>query len=175
MSSPTSKKQVQSFIGMINYLSKFSLRLSELAEPIGELPKDKVPFNWGPEHQTAYKQMKKEIAIAPVLTYYNPKKQTALQTDACVKGLGACLLQDDKPVYFASKALTSAQKGYVRIELESLTVAWVMEKFHHFLCASYFLLETDRNYLKPYYLRVLIMQLQDYTEYSSELLHTTLQ
>ena len=49
MPLPTSKKQVQSFIGMVNYLSKFSARLSELAEPIRELCKDKVPFNWGPE------------------------------------------------------------------------------------------------------------------------------
>ena len=56
--------QVQSFIGMINYLSKFSLRLSELAEAISELSKDKVPFNWGPEHQQAFTQMKKEIPSA---------------------------------------------------------------------------------------------------------------
>ena len=46
MHSPTNKKEVQSFIGMIDYLSKFSLRLSELAELIRELSKDKVPFNW---------------------------------------------------------------------------------------------------------------------------------
>ena len=132
MPSPTNKKQVQSFIGMINYLSKFSLRLSELAEPIRELSKDKVPFNWGPEHQQAFTQMKKEISSVPVLTYYNPKKQTVFQTDASIKGLGAGLLQEEEPVYFASKALTDAQKGYVAIELESIAVAWAMEKFHHF-------------------------------------------
>ena len=89
--------------------------------------------------------MKKEIASAPILTYYNPKKQTTLQTGASIKGLGACLLQDTKPVYFASKALTNAQKGYVVIELESLAVALAMEKFHHFLYASHFLLETDQK------------------------------
>ena len=50
MPSPTNKKQVQSFIGMINYLAKFFLRLSELAEPISKLMQDKVPFNWGPGH-----------------------------------------------------------------------------------------------------------------------------
>ena len=55
--------------------------------------------------------MKKEIAAAPILAYYNPRKQTALQTDASSKGLGACLLQDHKPVYFASKALIQAQKA----------------------------------------------------------------
>ena len=44
MPPPTSKKQVQSFIGMVNYLSKFLARLSELAEPIRELCKDKVPL-----------------------------------------------------------------------------------------------------------------------------------
>ena len=55
MPPPTSKNQVQSFIGMVNYLSKFSARLSELAEPIRDLCKDKVPFNWGPKHQDAFK------------------------------------------------------------------------------------------------------------------------
>ena len=64
-----------------------------------------------------------------------------LQTDASMKGLGACLMQQGKTVYFASKALTEPQKGYVVIELESLVVAWVMEKFHHFLYSTHFILE----------------------------------
>ena len=54
MPAPQCKKQVQSFIGMVNYLSKFSTRLSELAEPIRDLCKEKVPFNWGPEHNGAF-------------------------------------------------------------------------------------------------------------------------
>ena len=54
--------------------------------------------------------MKLKISSTLVLAYYNPKKQTVLQTDASIKGLGAFLLQDGKPVYFASKALTEAQK-----------------------------------------------------------------
>ena len=92
--------------------------------------------------------MKKEIAKAPVLAYYNLKKQNSPQTDASIKGLGACLLQDEKPVYVASKALTEVQKGYVAIELESLAVAWAMEKFHHFLYTSHFILETDQKPLE---------------------------
>ena len=94
MPAPQCKKQVQSFIGMVNYLSKFSARLSELTEPIRDLCNEKVPFNWGPEHDSAFQLIKKEIAAAPILAYYNPKKPTVLQTDASCKGLGACLLQN---------------------------------------------------------------------------------
>ena len=78
MPSPTCNKQVQSFIGIINYLSKFSVRLSECVEPIRELSKEKVPFNLEPEHQDAFTMIKNEITKASVLAYYNPKKQTVL-------------------------------------------------------------------------------------------------
>ena len=145
MPHPQCKKQVQSFIGMINYLSKFSAQLSELAELIRDLCKEKVPFNWGPEHESAFHLIKKEIAAAPILAYYNPNKSMILQTDVSCKGLGAFLLQNKRPVYFTSRALTETQKGYVVIELESLVVAWVMEKFHHFLYGNEFILETDQN------------------------------
>ena len=133
---------------MINYLSKFSTCLSELAEPICNLAKERVPFNWGPEHDEAFSLIKKEVTAAPILAYYNPKKLTVLQTDASCKGLGACLLQNKKPVYFASKVLTETQKGYMAIELESLAVAWAMEKFHHFLYGNQFTLETDQKPLE---------------------------
>ena len=76
-----------------------------------------------------------------------------LQTNASIKGLSACLLQDEKAVYFASRALMDAQKGYVAIELESFAAAWAMEKFHHFLYASHFILETDQKPLEAIVLK----------------------
>ena len=133
---------------MVNYLSKSSARLSEILEPTRESAKDKVSFNWGPEHQSTSTQMKTKISSSPILAYYNPKKQTVLQTDASMKGLGTCLLQEEKPVYFASKTLTYAQQGYVVIELELLTVDWAIERFHHFLYARHFILETNQKPLK---------------------------
>ena len=148
MPPPSSKKEVQSFISMINYLTKFSPRLTELAEPIRELVKEKVPFNWGPEHQELLTMLKKEIVRAPILAYYNPWKETVLQTDASTKGLGACLLQDKNPIYFTSKALTEMQRGYIAIEIESLAVACAVKKFHHFLYGCHFILETDQKPLE---------------------------
>ena len=131
------------------------MRLSELVKPIGEISKDKVPFNWGPEHQKAFNQMRIEIARTSMLAYYNPRKETVLQKDASIKGLGACLLQEERPAYFASKVLTETQRGYVVIEIESLAVAWAMEKFHHFLYASHFILETDQKPLEAILLKCL--------------------
>ena len=92
--------------------------------------------------------LKKELVRAPVLAHYNPWKETVLQTDASTKGLGACLLQGKKPIYFASKALTETQRGYVAIEIESLVVAWAVEKFHHFLYRCHFILKTDQKPLE---------------------------
>ena len=58
-----------------------------IAEPIRGLSIDKVPFSWGLEHHTAFKQIKKEIVIAPILAYYNPKKKqhfNQMQASKCL-------------------------------------------------------------------------------------------
>ena len=88
MPEPSCKKQVQSFIGMVSYLSKFSARLSELAEPVRELAKDKTPCNWGPEHQKAFNLIKKEIAGGPIFAYYNPSDRCKQQRAGCMLTTG---------------------------------------------------------------------------------------
>ena len=69
------------------------------------------------------------------------KSDTTLQTDASKKGLGAVILQDSKPVMFASRALTRAEKNYQNLERECLAIIWGMEKFHYFLYGKHFTLE----------------------------------
>ena len=71
------------------------------------------------------------------------------------KGLRACLFQDGHLVYFASKMLQDTERGYVAIKLEALAVAWAMEKFHHFLYACHFTLETDHKPLETIYAKSL--------------------
>ena len=82
MPPPQSKKQVQSFIGMVNYLSKFSACLSELAEPIHELAKERVPFNWGPEHDEAFSLIKKELTAASNTSILQPQETDGV-ADRC--------------------------------------------------------------------------------------------
>ena len=74
-----------------------------------------------------------------------------LQTDTSKKGLGAVILQDSKPVMFASRALTGAEKNYQNLERECLATIWGMEKFHYFLYGKHFMLETDQKPLASIY------------------------
>ena len=91
MPKPTCLKDLQIFLGMVQYLNKFSPRIAQIAEPSHDLMKKHAPYVWGPEHNQAFDSIKKEIVQAPILRYYDPKKATVLQTDASIKGLGTCL------------------------------------------------------------------------------------
>ena len=148
MTTPTSVTELQCFLGMCNFLSKFSPRMAEISEPLHQLTCKGIPFIWGPEHTETFQLLKREISTAPILRFYDPKKPVVLQTDACTKGLGAVLLQDGHPVYFASKSLTAAQQNYVAIELEALAVSWAVQKFHHYLYGTSFTLQTDQKPLQ---------------------------
>ena len=128
MPAPTNNKQVQSLIGMISYLSKFSARLSEILESISELAKNKVPFNWSPEQQSAFTQMKQEILSASILAYYNPKKQTVLQTDASIKRFRHMSAARRKISLLCQQSFNRC----IAIELESFAVVWAMEKVSSF-------------------------------------------
>ena len=147
MPKPTCLKDFQIFLGMVQYLNKFSPRITGLAEPLLDLTKKHVPYVWGPEYSQAIDDIKKDIVQVPILKYYDPKKATILQTNASSKGLRECLLQDRHPVYFTSKSLQDGERVCC-YQLEALAVASVMEKFHYFLCTSHFTLETDHKPLE---------------------------
>ena len=101
----------------------------------------------GPRALRSLKLNKEWDHKCPNTSRLQPQKRNDF-TDRCKHQGSRCLLQEGKPIYFASKALTEAHKGYVVIELESLAVAWAMEKFHHFLYGNHFILETDQKPLE---------------------------
>ena len=78
--------------------------------------------------------LRKALIEVPVLAYPNFTKSFRLETDACVKGLGAVLSQlqgDGKvhPVAYASTALSDPEKCYPVIELETLAVVCALNHF----------------------------------------------
>ena len=170
MPTPTNVTELQTFLGMCQYLAKYSPRIAELSEPLRQLTCKGIPFVWGPEHDEAFSALKQEITTAPTLRYYDPSKPLTIQTDACTKGLGAALLQEGQPVYFASKSLTKAHQNYVAIELEMLAVCWALKKFHHYIYGHSFTLQMDQKPL----VAILSKSPSDASHTLERLIHKTL-
>ena len=84
----------------------------------------------------------------PVLKFYDTGKHATVQLDASQSGLEVVLLQDGKPVAYASKALTPTQQAYAQIEKEALALVFGREKFHHYLYGRDFDAETDHKPLE---------------------------
>ena len=132
MPRPIDIEGVQRFNGFVNYLAKFLPKLSEVTEPIRQLTRKDVPWNWSASQENAFVLMKELVKEAPVLQFFDNHKPLMIQCDASEKGLGAALLQDGKPVAFASRALTDTETRYAQIEKELLAIVFSVEKFDQF-------------------------------------------
>ncbi|CAB4012215.1 Hypothetical predicted protein [Paramuricea clavata] len=133
MKQPEDAKSLQSFLGLVSYLTRYSGRLATLSSPLRDLTKKDVAYSWGPEHTRAFDEVNKEVSSLGVFRNFDPDAETTIQTDASLKGLGAVLPQGSQPVCYASKALTEAEQRYSNIEREALGVVWGLERFHYFL------------------------------------------
>ena len=132
MNLPQDVEMMRSFLGLVNYLNRFSPHLAELSEPLREICRQDTEFELTESVHVAFSRTKEEISKNMTLPYFNPRSATTLQTNASKKGLGAVILQDSRPVMFASQALTGAEKNYQNLERECLAMIWGMEKFHYF-------------------------------------------
>ena len=94
---------------MINYLSKYIPSMSELTAPLRSLLKGDISWAWFPEHDSALTKIKKVLSSAAVIHFYDTSLPTTLQVDASKDGLGACLMQQGKPVAYASSALSNSE------------------------------------------------------------------
>ena len=88
-------------------------------------------WQWQPEQATAFRKLKQAISSSPVLKFFDPSRPSVGQADASSTGLGACLLQDGRPVAYASRSLSAAEENYAQIEKEMFGVIFALEKFHH--------------------------------------------
>ena len=118
---------------MVNYLKRYSIRLMKLSEPFKPLLRENVEWSWDSTHQDAFDAIKEELTKTTVLAYFNPKSEHIIQTDASLKGLGAVLLQDGRPVIYVSRTLTPAEEHYSNIERELLGVVSAMERLHNYV------------------------------------------
>ena len=118
MELPQDMEMMRSFLGLVNYLNRFSPCLAELSEPLRQICRQNVEFELTESVCVTFSRTKEEILRNITLLYFNPSSPTILQTDASKKGLGAVLLQNSKPVMFTSRALTGSERNYQNLERE---------------------------------------------------------
>lgn len=148
MNRPDNAKDLQSFRGLVNYLTRYSSQLATITEPLRELTKKEIVFVWGLEHDHAFQAVKQERTSIGVLRYFDPKADTAVQTDASQKGLGAALPQHRQPICYASSLLTETEQNYSNIERETLGVVWGLDEFHYCIHGKHCTLHTNHKPLE---------------------------
>lgn len=142
---PSNVKELQSFLGLVTYLGPYIPKLSELTAPLRVLLQKDSAFQWHTEQEIAFETIKEQICKSTTLSYFQPSKPTVIQVDASQNSLGAALVQDGRPIAFASKSLTPTEKRYANIERELLACVFGAERFHTYLYGSKFTIESDHR------------------------------
>ncbi|CAI6376903.1 unnamed protein product [Macrosiphum euphorbiae] len=156
MAQPKCKKDIERFLGMYNYISKFIPHASDKTKPLRDFLKQNSSFQWSINEENMWNRVKEDLCKVPVLQYYNPNKEIILSVDASQYGVGAVLLQDNLPVAYASKALTEVQSRWAQIEKETYTIVWGCERFHQFIYGRKIIIESDHKPLEYIFKKPLI-------------------
>ena len=132
MTPPIDKQQLASFIGMVTYMGNFMPHLSHHTEPLRAMLKQDAVFAWDEMANASFQKIKDLIAKSATkpLQYYDRKKPVTVQADASQRGLGTCLLQEGKPIAYASKSLTDTETRYASIERELLAFVFACQQFN---------------------------------------------
>ena len=143
------KQELQSLLGTVNFMATFIPNLAKKTHLMRGLLKKNVHFLWTSDMQVEFDSIKQSIANATQLVHYDPNKTAVIETDASLKGLGAVLLQENRPVRFLSKSLTPTEAEYSNIERELLAVLFACEKLHVYTFGRQIIINTDHKPLEP--------------------------
>lgn len=117
---------------MVNYLSRYLPSVSTVLHPLHNLVKKDVPWTWLKSQEEAFQRVKQMIVETPAPAFYDSTKELTLENDASEYGLGSALLQEGKPLAYASRSLSSSERNYAQIEKEMLAILCGLEKFHQY-------------------------------------------
>ncbi|XP_038116792.1 uncharacterized protein K02A2.6-like [Culex quinquefasciatus] len=146
---PKDVSQLKSFLGMINYYSKFVPNLSVKLCPLYALLKKNVQFKWSAECESAFDKCKKLLLSHRLLELYNPDLPIVVVCDASLNGVGAVLCHRvgdvEKPVFYASSTLSAAERNYPNLHREALAVVFALTKFFKYIYGKQFTVVTDNK------------------------------
>lgn len=142
---PTDAEAVRRFTALANFYRKFVPNFALITIPLNALTKKKAIFNWSHECQTAFDQLKIILTSPQVLVYPDYNAEFEITVDASQLGVGAVLSQNDKPISFASKAFSRAERNKSTIEQELIAIHWAITHFKCYIYGTQFRVRTDHR------------------------------
>ncbi|QRW20759.1 Retrotransposable element Tf2 protein [Rhizoctonia solani] len=138
---PKTVKQVQAFLGFVNYLCRFIPNFSSVARPLHNLTKKEIPWSWETQEEEAFQELKSLVTRSPVLIHSNPDLPYYLETDASGVAMGAILSQQGEdnrlhPIAYMSKSFSGAEANYDTHDKELLAIIKALEEWRIFLEAT---------------------------------------
>ncbi|CAL2240319.1 unnamed protein product [Prunus armeniaca] len=140
---PRTKKELQSFLGKVNFLRRFISNLAGKIQPWTPLLKlkDMEWFVWGAEHQAALNDIKKYLSQPPVLMQPKRGKPLRLYISASVGSIGCLLAQNneserEQAVHYLCRTLNMVELNYSPIEKLCLALYFAATKLRHYMLHS---------------------------------------
>ena len=150
---PKTVKGVRSFLGLANYYRQCVPAYAEIAEPLINLTRKGVKFDWTDACQRNFVQLKNALTADTVMAHPDPLKPYSLFTDACDTAIGAILTQIDskgrhRVIQYISHSLPDVQRRWATIEKEAYAVIYALQKLRPYLLGADFIVYTDHKPLK---------------------------
>jgi transposase InsO family protein len=149
--NPDNAKDLHSFLCTVIYNSRFIQDLCTIAEPLWQLTKEGVKWEWLDIHDKAMLDLKNAISTK-CMAYFNINWCTEIICDASPVGLGAVLCQynpknhsERSIVCFASRMLTELERKQSQVEKEAMAVCYGPERFAIYVLGSHFTIVTDNR------------------------------
>jgi hypothetical protein len=108
----------------------------------------KNAFSWSPKAKEAFLKLKAAVSQAPVLALPNFEKPFLIECDASGLGIGAVLMQSNRPITFLSKALKGRALHMSTYEKELFALVTAVQKWRPYLLGWPFVVKTDQQSLK---------------------------
>ena len=123
----TNVKELQSFIGGVNYYAKFIPDMAKICKPLYKLLQKDIVWSWQNKQERAFHILKSKLTSAPVLAVYDKKLRIKLDCDASKYGVGAVLSQvnandEENPIAYASRTLNKSEANYSQLDKEALGI-----------------------------------------------------
>lgn len=149
---PKNQKEVTSFIQTCSWYRRFIPQFAAVSKPLTELLKKNSRWEWTPTREETFNKLKELLTTPPVLRQADPTLPFVLRTDASKYALGAVLAQgtgpEERPIEYASRLLSPAERNYTTTEREALGVVWSLGKFRGYIDGNHVTLLTDHQPLK---------------------------